>query len=104
MKTIIFKDYYPFYAQDTFVDVPDELLAIFEESAKAEAAYERKNFAIKLTIPLTVAMELSMTSCLFLFYPMRFTNVSSQVSSSTLPLPLCQTSRQSESMHIILWA
>ncbi|WP_019879981.1 sigma factor-like helix-turn-helix DNA-binding protein [Succinispira mobilis] len=47
MKTINLKDYYPFYTQDTFVDVPDELLAIFEESAKAEAAYERKKFRYK---------------------------------------------------------
>ena len=47
MKTINLKEYYPFYAQDTFVDVPDELLAIFEESAKAEAVYERKKFHYK---------------------------------------------------------
>ena len=33
MKTINLKDYYPYYAQDTFVDVSDELFAIFEESA-----------------------------------------------------------------------
>lgn len=37
MKTINLKDYYPCYTQDTFVEVPDELLAIFEEYARAEA-------------------------------------------------------------------
>lgn len=47
MKIINLKDYYPFYTQDTFVDVPDELLVILEESAKAEAAYERKKFRYK---------------------------------------------------------
>ena len=82
MKTINLKDYYPYYAQDTFVDVSDELFSTL----------------------LTVGMELSMTSCLFLSHPMRFTNVSSQVSSSTLPLLLCRTSRQSGYILIILWA
>ena len=39
MKTINLKNYYPCYTQDTFVEVPDELLVIFEEFAKAEVAY-----------------------------------------------------------------
>ena len=47
MKTINLKDYYPHYTQDTFVEVPDELFAIFEESARAEAAYERKKYRYK---------------------------------------------------------
>lgn len=44
MKTINLKDYYPYYTHDTFVDVPDELLVIFDECARAEAAYERKKY------------------------------------------------------------
>ena len=44
MKTINLKDYYPYYTQDTFVEVPDELFAIFEESTRAEATYERKKY------------------------------------------------------------
>ena len=47
MKTINLKDYYPFYTQDTFVEVSDELFAIFEESARAEATYERKKYRYK---------------------------------------------------------
>lgn len=47
MKTINLKDYYPYYTQDTFVELPDELLAIFEESARAEATYERKKYRYK---------------------------------------------------------
>lgn len=47
MKTINLKDYYPCYTQDTYLEVPDELLAIFEEYAKAEAAYERKKYRYK---------------------------------------------------------
>lgn len=47
MKTINLKDYYPHYTQDTFVEASDELLAIFEESARAEAAYERKKYRYK---------------------------------------------------------
>ena len=47
MKTINLKDYYPCYTQNTFVEVPDELFAIFEEYASAEAAYERKKYCYK---------------------------------------------------------
>lgn len=47
MKTMNLKDYYPCYTQNTFVEVPDELLAVFEEYAKAEAAYERKTYDYK---------------------------------------------------------
>ena len=47
MKTINLKDYYPYYTQDTFVEVPDELFAIFEESTRAEATYERKKYRYK---------------------------------------------------------
>ena len=47
MKKINLKDYYPYYTQDTFVEVPDELFAIFEESARAEATNERKKYRYK---------------------------------------------------------
>lgn len=47
MKTINLKDYYLHYTQDTFVEVSDELFAIFEESARAEAAYERRKYRYK---------------------------------------------------------
>lgn len=47
MKTINLKDHYPHYIRDTFLEVPDELLAIFEESARVEAAYERKKYRYK---------------------------------------------------------
>jgi len=36
MKTINLKDYYTYYTQDTFVEVTDELLAVFEEFVRAE--------------------------------------------------------------------
>lgn len=47
MKTINLKDYYHFYTQDTFIEVTDELFEIFEENARAEAAYERKMYRYK---------------------------------------------------------
>ena len=47
MKTINLKDYYPYYTQDTFVEVTDELLAVFEEFVRAESAYERKKYRYK---------------------------------------------------------
>lgn len=47
MKSINLEGYYPCYTQDTFVEVPDELLIIFEEYTRAEAAYERKKYRYK---------------------------------------------------------
>lgn len=47
MKTINLKDYYPYYTQDTFVEVTDELLAVFEEFVRADSAYERKKYRYK---------------------------------------------------------
>ncbi|WP_099203886.1 RNA polymerase sigma factor [Scatolibacter rhodanostii] len=47
MKIINLKDYYLYYTQDTYVEVSDELFAIFEESARAEATYERKKYRYK---------------------------------------------------------
>ncbi|MBU5314507.1 sigma-70 family RNA polymerase sigma factor [Tissierella carlieri] len=44
MKTINLKNYYPYYTRDTFLEVPDEVAIIFENFAKAEAAYERKKY------------------------------------------------------------
>ena len=44
MKTINLKDYYPIYKEDMFIDIPDELLEVFEEEAKSEQAYQRKKY------------------------------------------------------------
>ena len=54
MKTINLKDYYPYYTQDTFVEVPDELFAIFEESVYSDseipsARSNRPSVTIELT-------------------------------------------------------
>lgn len=105
MKTINLKDYYPYYTQDTFVEVTDELLAVFEEFVRAESAYERKKYRYKAHYSLDRGDGIE-HNILFvsLSRSMRFTNVSLQASNFTLPLLLCRTSRQSESMLIILWA
>ena len=46
-KQLIWKIITPYYTQDNFVEVPDELFAIFEESTRAEATYERKKYRYK---------------------------------------------------------
>lgn len=76
MKIINLKDYYTYYTDDMFIEIPDELANVFKDFDKAEAAYERKKYRTKLITLLTVAMELSTTSRLFLSRSMRFTNVS----------------------------
>ena len=38
MKEINLRDYYPFYTQDTIVEVPDEVAALLHELKLAEAA------------------------------------------------------------------
>ena len=42
MKTINLRDYYPFYTSDTFIELPDELVDIFDAYNKAENAYKRQ--------------------------------------------------------------
>lgn len=47
MKTINLKDYYDHIQEDTYIDIPDEVFDIFEESRKAEQAYERSKYRHK---------------------------------------------------------
>ena len=39
MKTINLRDYYPFYTQDTFLEVPDEVAASLAEAERIERNY-----------------------------------------------------------------
>lgn len=47
MKKINLRDYYPFYTSDTFIELPDELVAIFDAYNKAESAYQRQKYRYK---------------------------------------------------------
>ena len=47
MKTINLWDYYPFYKDDCFVEVPDEIAAILAGCKCAEATYQRQLFRYK---------------------------------------------------------
>ena len=47
MKTINLKDYYPYYNQDIFLEIPDDLAEVFEEYQKKERAYQRKKYRHK---------------------------------------------------------
>lgn len=42
MKSINLRDYYPYYTTDCFIDVPDEVAALFLTHARYEAAYQRR--------------------------------------------------------------
>lgn len=41
MKEINLRDYYPYYATDKFVEVPDEVFAILEDFKRQEESYQR---------------------------------------------------------------
>lgn len=47
MNRINLKDYYPFYTQNTFIELPDELVDIFDAYNKAENAYTRQKYRYK---------------------------------------------------------
>ena len=47
MQTINLKQYYPFCAEDTFVEVPDEIVEAFLLDKRAEAARDRKMYRYK---------------------------------------------------------
>lgn len=44
MKKINMRDYYPFYNSDYFVDVPDEVVSLFDEFERREAAYRLRTY------------------------------------------------------------
>ncbi len=44
MIRINLRDYYPFYQQDFFLEVPDEIANLFVEHKKAEQAYLRQKY------------------------------------------------------------
>lgn len=47
MKTINLRSYYPFYNTDIFIDLPDEVAAIFLEAERQEEAYRRRMYRHK---------------------------------------------------------
>lgn len=47
MKKINLRDYYPFYSQDYFTDVPDEVASLFDEFERREAAYRLRTYRHK---------------------------------------------------------
>ena len=44
MKTINLRDYYPFYTQDTFLEVSDEVAQTLTEAERQEHNYLRRLF------------------------------------------------------------
>ena len=65
MKKVNLRDLYPdVYKTDAFLEVTDEVQAVFQSDERAEAAYERKMYRYKAqSTPWTVRMELKMRSC-----------------------------------------
>ena len=47
MTTINLRDYYPFYTNDYFIDVPDEVVELFKEFDRKEAAYRLRTYRHK---------------------------------------------------------
>ena len=64
MKKVNLRDLYPdVYKTDAFLEVTDEVQAVFQSDERAEAAYERKMYRYKAQYSWTVRMELKMRSC-----------------------------------------
>lgn len=47
MTSINLRDYYPFYTHDCFIDVPDEVVELFKEFDRKEAAYRLRTYRHK---------------------------------------------------------
>ena len=47
MKAINLKDYYPYYTQDMYIEVSDELAQLLEHFERKEANYQRKKYRYK---------------------------------------------------------
>lgn len=65
MKKINLREVYPFYENDCFVMVDDEIAEIFEESKRKELNYQRKVYWIMPIIPRIEMMESSIRQFLF---------------------------------------
>ena len=48
MKAINLKDYYPYYTQDMYIEVSDELAQLLEHFERKEANYQRKKYRYAL--------------------------------------------------------
>ena len=48
MKTINLRDYYPYYAHDSFVDLPDEIIAVIKPYRAEEQALRRRMYRNKV--------------------------------------------------------
>lgn len=47
MTTINLRDYYPFYTSDCFIEVSEEIAAMFREADRKEAAYRLRTYRHK---------------------------------------------------------
>ena len=65
MKTINLRDYYPFYTQDTFLEVPDEVASSLAEAERLERNYMRRMFYNKAQYSLDAddGIEASAVEC-----------------------------------------
>ena len=65
MKTINLRDYYPFYTQDAFLEVSDEVAQAMAEAERLERNYMRRMFYNKAQYSLDAddGIEASATEC-----------------------------------------
>ncbi len=60
MAIINLRDYYPFYTSDYFMEVPEDVVEMFKEFDRKEAAYRLRTYRHKAYYSLDRMMELSM--------------------------------------------
>ena len=62
MKTINLKDYYPYYKEDTFIEVSDEVAAQMEENNHADEAYRIRTLRNKAYYSLDMGDQIERES------------------------------------------
>ena len=65
MKKINLRDYYPFYTNDTTVEVPDEVAALLREYKLADAAYILRTYRHKAFLSLDYGDDIEREAVLF---------------------------------------
>ena len=85
MKKINLKDYYPYYIQDTVVEVPDEVADLLREYKLAEASYILRTYRHKAYFSLDYDASVERDALVIVLTPAEILeqNVSSK---SILPL------------------
>lgn len=89
MKKINLKDYYPYYIQDTVVEVPDEVADLLREYKLAEASYILRTYRHKAYFSLDYDASVERDALVIVLTPAEILEKKRKMPGYIRRLPLC---------------